>query len=596
MLPRDNVEYKWRISAALTLLIGAKALNVAVPFTFKYAVDALTQDPSGALLTASPIMALTPAAMLAAYGAGRIASSACNEARSAVFAKITNAAIREVANKVFQHLHGLDLKYHLSRQTGALNRIMDRGTRGINFILSSMIFNVAPTALEVSLVAGILAYKCGPAFAGLTAATLGLYTVFTFGITQWRTRFRQAMNKADTEASSRATDSLINYETVKYFNSEQHEQRRYDECLREYEDAALKTQTSLSYLNWGQNVIFSTALSAAMLMTVQGINTGQLTVGDLVMVNALLFQLSMPLNFLGTVYRETKQSLVDMGAMFSLLEESSQVKDRPGAIALPESHSGYDIELKDVVFGYRPDQPILQGVSMRVPAGSSCAIVGTSGSGKSTVLRLLFRFYDVQSGSIALNGQDIRDVTQISLRRQIAEVPQDLVLFNESIFYNIAYGRLGSPPEDVFNAARRAAIHKQIRAMPDGYATLVGERGLKLSGGEKQRVALARAFLKKSRILLCDEATSSLDGTTEQEVLGAFHQLARGRTSVFIAHRLSTAAQCDQIVVMEEGKVVEAGTHAGLLQQGGAYAKLWSQNSVDDAASAAGSLHNSSPA
>lgn len=433
--------------------------------------------------------------------------------------------------------------------------------------------------------AGILAYKCGPAFAGLTAATITLYTLVTFAITSWRTKFRQQMNKADNEASTRSIDSLINYETVKYFGNEGHEQRRYDECLADWEAAGLKTQYSLSALNLGQNVIFSGALAASMVLTADGIAKGNLTVGDLVMVNGLLFQLSMPLNFLGTVYRETKQSIIDMGQMFNLMQAKSTVVDRADAIHFPSDDppGGHAIAFNNVTFSYRPDQPILQDVSFSVPAGSSCALVGTSGSGKSTVLRLLFRFYDPTEGDIRIGDYEIRDVTMSSLRSKFGAVPQDLPLFNDTIYYNILYGRLGASQEDIFQAAKQAAVHDQILAMPDGYDTVVGERGLKLSGGEKQRVALARAFLKNPVILLCDEATSALDSRTEKQILQALQTLAHGRTSLFVAHRLSTAAQCDQIIVLEGGRVVETGTHSGLLAKGGKYATMWSrQANVDD--------------
>lgn len=487
-----------------------------------------------------------------------------------------------MAKNVFLHLHNLDLKFHLSRQTGALSKAIDRGSRGINFVLSALVFNIFPTILEVSMVSGIMYYNFGLPFAMVTVGCIGAYAAFTLGITSWRTKFRVMMNKADNEAGNYAVDSLINYETVKYFNNEKYETERYNTVLKEYEDASLKTSTSLALLNFGQNAIFSASLATLMVLTSKGIMAGNMTVGDLVMVNGLLFQLSVPLNFLGSVYREIRQSLIDMGTMFNLMKVETDIQNKVGALPLQISPQESAITFENVCFGYTPEQKLFEGLSFSIPAGKKVAIVGGSGSGKSTIVRLLYRFFDPSQGRILINNQDIRDVTLDSLRQAIGVVPQDCVLFHNTIFYNLQYGRMTATSEEVFEAARIADVHKSVMNMTDGYDTEVGERGLKLSGGEKQRVAIARTILKNPPIILYDEATSSLDSITEQNILNAMKQITTGRTSLFIAHRLSTILDADEILVLKHGRVVDRGTHHMLLSDPSSYySELWAnQNRI----------------
>lgn len=544
---------------------------------FKYAVDTLSASASVSQLSA-PLT--VPTATLIAYGAARAGASLSGELRNAVFASVARKAIVDVAVSTFRHLHSLPLSFHLQRETGALARVIDRGQKGIDFMLRSMVFNVAPTILEVSIVCTVLASKFGGAFAAVAGGTVVMYTAFTFGTTHWRTRFRKEMNKADTAASSKAVDSLLNYETVKYFGNEEHEKQKYAQFLKQYGNAHVKTQASLSLLNFGQNAIFSVALTTIMLMTSSHITESTMTIGDLVMANSMLFQLSMPLNFLGTVYREVQQSLVDMEALFSLLEKSSQrgnslpEKTAP-PLVLREKENGATVTFEDVSFGYGGDRKILDNVSFEVPRATTAAIVGPSGCGKSTALRLLYGLYKPDGGRILIDGQDIWDVDMDSVRARIGVVPQDTVLFNNTVKYNIAYGRLSASNEEVIDAARQASLHDAILRFPQGYETQVGERGLKISGGEKQRLAIARTVLKDPVVLCLDETTSSLDSKTEEDILNSLHRLSRSRTAIYIAHRLSTIAALDNIIVLDQGKVIEIGAHRHLLSENGFYADMW---------------------
>ncbi|HEV8500044.1 MAG TPA: ABC transporter ATP-binding protein/permease [Casimicrobiaceae bacterium] len=569
--------YRARVIAAVICLVAAKVANVAVPIVLKHIVDNLDQKLA---------ILVVPLALLVAYGVLRLSTTIFTELREILFVRVTQRAVRTIALTVFRHLHALSLRFHLDRQTGGLTRDVERGTRGISTLIGYTLFSILPTLVEISLVAAILATRYDSSFIAITAGALALYIAFTIGITEWRTHFRRQMNELDSRANSRAVDSLINYETVKYFGNETFEARRYDESLERWEHAAVKSQTSLSVLNVGQSAIIAIAVSLIMWRATAGVVGGSMTVGDLVLVNAFMIQLYIPLNFLGVIYREMKQALADMERLFALIEEHAEVRDRPGAAAL--AVGGGVVRFEHVDFGYDTKRQILHDVSFTIPAGRTVAVVGPSGAGKSTLARLMFRFYDVTGGRITIDGQDLRDVSQASLRAAIGIVPQDTVLFNDSIEYNIAYGRPGATHDDIVDAARLAQIHDFIVTLPDGYATPVGERGLKLSGGEKQRVAIARAILKAPAVLVFDEATSALDSKSEKLIQAELAEISRERSTLTIAHRLSTIVDADEILVLEAGRIVERGTHASLLAAGGAYARMWRlQESEDRAAKAA---------
>lgn len=570
--PKDDLGARARVATALALLVASKVLNVQVPFYFKNIVDSMNVDFAALGGTAWTV----GGAMIVAYGATRIGAAVFQEIRNAIFASVAQKAIRRVACNVFEHLLRLDLSFHLSRQTGGLTRAIDRGTKGISFLLTSMVFHIIPTVLEISMVCGILAYQYGPQFAAITAATMVAYTGFTVITTSWRTKFRKQANAADNAGATVAVDSLINFEAVKYFNNEKYEVGRYDTALSNYEKASIKVTTSLSFLNAGQNLIFSSALSGMMYLAANGIANGSLTIGDLVMVNQLVFQLSIPLNFLGSVYRELRQSLLDMETLFNLQKVNIAVKEpeKPKSLQL---RRGGEIRFENVTFGYHEDRPILRNLSLTIPAGQKIAIVGPSGCGKSTILRLLFRFYDAQEGRILIDDQDIREVSLQSLREAIGVVPQDTPLFNNTIEHNIRYGNMKASSEDVRNAAKRARVHEIVDGLPEGYNTMVGERGMMISGGEKQRLAVSRLILKDPPLLFFDEATSALDTYTEQSLLQNINSILKdkARTSVFVAHRLRTIFDSDKIIVLKDGHVAESGTHSQLLAAGGVYAELW---------------------
>ncbi len=558
-------EFKGRVIIALLCLGIAKVATVWVPLVLKDIVDAL--DRSQVSVIALPL------GLLLAYGLLRLASSAFGELRDVVFAKVTQRAIRRVALKVFRHLHALSLRFHLERQTGGISRDIERGTRGISFLLSFMLFNILPTLAEIALVALILLLNYDARFALVTVGTIVVYIAYTLVVTEWRMKYRRQMNELDSRANTRAIDSLLNYETVKYFGNEDFEARRYDANLARWERAAIKNQTSLSLLNLGQGSIIAVGMTLLLILAAQQVVEQKMTIGDLVLVNAYLLQLYIPLGFLGFVYREIKHSLADMEKMFSLLDKHAEIADAPGARPLQVSQGRVRFERVD--FGYHPERPILHQVDFEIPPGQKVAVVGHSGAGKSTLARLLFRFYDVDGGRILIDDQDIRQVQQRSLRAAIGIVPQDTVLFNDTLYYNISYAKPEADPEEVYRAARLAHIHDFILSLPEGYQTEVGERGLKLSGGEKQRVAIARAILKDPRILIFDEATSALDSHAEQAILQALAEIAHRRTTLVIAHRLSTIVDADRILVMAHGRIIEAGGHAELLARGGAYARMW---------------------
>jgi len=575
--PRGQFEMRARVVLALLCLAAAKFFNIFVPMLFKRLVDGLTHKPE--------LVLALPLGLLLAYGIARVLTQSFSELRDAVFARVAQRAIRKVALDTFRHLHNLSMRFHLDRQTGGLSRVIERGAKGIEFLLFFVLFNILPTILEIGLVCGILWWLYDWRYAAVTFVTIGGYVWFTFALTEWRIKHRRRMNEADQEANTKAIDSLLNYETVKYFGNEEHEARRYDVALQAYEHSAVRTRDSLAFLTIGQNAIIATGVTLLMGMAAMEVVQGKATVGDFVLVNAYLIQLYLPLNFLGTVYREIRQALIDMEAMFALLGVDVEVADKPGAP--PLKIEGGKVEFRHVAFGYDPRRPILKDVSFTVEPGRTLAIVGPSGAGKSTISRLLFRFYDVTDGAILIDNQNIADVQQASLRAAIGVVPQDTVLFNDTLKYNIAYGRPSAGEDEVIEAARLARLHDLVERLPDGYATKVGERGLKLSGGEKQRVAIARALLKQPAIMLFDEATSALDSRTEKEIQKSLSEVSADRTTLMIAHRLSTVIDADEIIVLEEGHVVERGRHSELLARGGVYAAMWARQqkaAADEAA------------
>jgi len=570
-------QYRWRVGLALGFLLSAKLANVGVPVLLKYLVDALALKPGDARA-----VLVVPIGLLLAYAGLRLSTSLFTELRELVFAKVSFGASKQIALQVFNHMHALSLRFHLERQTGGLSRDIERGTRALQSLVSYSLYSIVPTLVEVALVLGFLGWKFDMGYVWITLTALAAYITFTVSVTEWRGKFRREMNELDSSANTRAIDALLNFETVKYFNNEAFEARRYEQGLESFRRAQVKSQSTLSMLNTGQQLIIALSLVAMLWRATQGVVEGRLTLGDLVMINAFLIQLYIPLNFLGVLYREVKQSLTDLDRMFLLLERDREVADAPGALPLVVAHGV--VRFEDVRFAYDPDRPILHGISFDIPAGKTVAVVGPSGAGKSTLARLLYRFYDVTGGRITIDGQDIRAVQQASLRRAIGIVPQDTVLFNDSVGYNIGYGRTGSTPAEVEAAARAAHIHDFIASTPKGYATTVGERGLKLSGGEKQRVAIARTLLKNPPVLIFDEATSALDSANERAIQAELKSAAQGKTALVIAHRLSTVADAHEIVVLDGGRVVERGAHADLLARNGRYAEMWRlQQAADEA-------------
>jgi ABC-type transport system involved in Fe-S cluster assembly fused permease/ATPase subunit len=581
MWPAGRPDLKQRVLVALLALVAAKVVTVLVPFAFKWATDVLTGE--GGAPAYVPVLLAGPLMLVLAYNSGRVVASGLNQLRDALFARVGQHAVRRLAYRTFQHLHGLSLRFHLERRTGGLSRIIERGTTGIETIVRFTLLIALPTILEFTLAAAVIWYEFDFWYVAVIAATVWLYTWFTIRITKWRITIRREMNDSDTDAHSKAVDSLLNYETVKYFGNETREAERFDRSMARYERAAVRTWTSVSWLNFGQTVIFSAGMAACMVLSARAVMAGTQTIGDFVLINALLMQLSIPLNFLGMIYREIKQGLADIEAMFGLLDVPPEVTDAPGARPLVVSRG--TIRFEDVHFAYDPARTILKGISFEVPANATVAIVGPSGAGKSTIARLLYRFYDINDGRIAIDGQDIRDVTQASLRAAIGIVPQDTVLFNDTIGYNIRYGRWDATDAEVREAARMAQVARFIETLPDCYDTQVGERGLKLSGGEKQRVAIARTILKGPPILILDEATSALDTATEQEIQSALEEVSHNRTAVVIAHRLSTVVNADSIIVLQDGAIAEQGTHGELIARGGLYAAMWDrQREADEAA------------